>query len=73
MDDAKPLSLAQRLIARGVKKSHAYQLADPDRTVSLKVALRIYDRTEIKIGPLAQATDKDVQTLRKFAPSEAAA
>lgn len=63
MDGAKHLSLAQRLMAAGVHKSHAYQLAQKS---SPRVALRIFKRTGIRIGPLEQATDEEIKVLERI-------
>lgn len=64
MDEAKDRSLAQRLMDRGIPKSHAYALANG--TPKLAAAIRAYRRTGIKLGPIAEATDDEIVTLEKF-------
>jgi hypothetical protein len=61
MDEATEPSLALRLMEKGVPKSHAYALAGGKP--SIPVAVRIWRRTGIKIGPLADASDDEVEVI----------
>lgn len=63
MEDEKQPSLAQRLMKAGVKKSHAYQLA---KKSSPKTALRVFQKTGIKIGPLETATEAEIRVLARI-------
>lgn len=65
MVDAKEgPSLAQRLMERGVKKSHAYALASGNPGVG--AAIRAFRRTGIKLGPIEHATDDEIAVLERF-------
>jgi len=64
MEDEERRSLARRLMGAGLAKSHAYQLASKVPTVP--TAIRIFRRTGIKIGPIADASDEEIATLEKF-------
>jgi hypothetical protein len=63
MAASKPPSLAKRLIEAGVHKSHAYQVV---KRASPRVALRIFQRTGIKVGPLEKATDAEIRLLQRI-------
>lgn len=72
MADTKSTSVAKRLIEEaGLKKSYAYAIAPerpaskPPRKPGLKTALQIYDKTKLKFGPLADASDAEIRTLAK--------
>ena len=69
MDEAKPISLALRLKAAGIPKSHAYQIAAKAKAgrLTLPVALRTWKATRIKLGPLADASEAKIADLMKFA------
>lgn len=69
MDEAN-LSLAQRLMRAGIPKSHAYQIANGPTSVA--VAIRTYRRTKIKVGPIADASDEEIEILEKFHAGAAA-
>jgi hypothetical protein len=74
MDEANPPSLALRLMRdAGLKKSTAYMIASGERRPSLKVALRIRDRTGLLLGPLQDASPTEVKALERVAAREAAA
>jgi hypothetical protein len=66
MARSKSPSLAQRLIAEvGVTKSHAYMIQSGDRTPSLPLALRIFEKTKLQLGPLAGASSAEIKALAK--------
>lgn len=66
-------SLAQRLQAIGVKKSHAYMIAWRKRTPSLPLALKIHDELQLKLGPIESATDAEIKALKAMTSRDAAA
>lgn len=73
MDEPKTPSLAMQLQQIGVKKSHAYMIAWGKRSPSLSLALRIHREIGIKLGPLAEATDREIKTLDKVVARDEAA
>lgn len=67
MDREKQPSLAKRLMVEaGLKKSHAYMIASGDRSPSLQLALKIFERTKMQLGPLAGASVSEIKTLAKL-------
>lgn len=64
MADQKQPNLAQRLMAAGYKKSHAYQLAK--ETLTVPTAVKVFRRTGMKIGPITEATEDEIAVLEKF-------
>lgn len=63
-----PTELAKRT---GISVPYACQLLNNDpkqkRTPSLAVALRVYDKTGLQLGFLANLTPKEIEPLRRKA------
>lgn len=60
----RPTDLAAKL---SVSVAYASQLLSGARVPSLELALRLFDRAGVKLGPLVGATDEEIATLRKLA------
>ncbi len=60
----RPTDLAGKL---NVSVAYASQLLSGARKPSLELALRLFDASSVKLGPLAGASDKEIATLRKLA------
>lgn len=58
-----PMALADKL---GVSMAYASQLLSGARRPSLKTALHFFGRASIRLGPLVDATDKEIATLLKL-------
>jgi hypothetical protein len=63
--EAKPPSLAMRLRAAGLTKSHAYMVARGDRSPSLQLAVKIHSEIGVKLGPIACMTDAQIKALAR--------
>jgi hypothetical protein len=63
--EAKPPSLAMRLRAAGLTKSHAYMVARGERTPSLQLAVKIHNEIGVKLGPVACMTDAQIKALAR--------
>lgn len=57
---------AQILISAGLSKSMAYHVVNGVRSVSVPLALWLFERDGIKVGPLADKTSREIETLRKL-------
>ena len=57
---------AQTLIKAGLSKSMAYHVANGVRSVSLPLALWLYERDKIKVGPLVGKSPVEIKTLRRM-------
>jgi transcriptional regulator with XRE-family HTH domain len=66
-------SLNSKIVALGVSKSYASQLAAGIRVPSLGLALKIYRSIGVKLGPLAGASKTEIAALEKVANREGAA
>lgn len=60
----RPTDLAGKL---NVSVAYASQLLSGARKPSLELALRFFDLAEVKLGPLVDATDEEISTLRRLA------
>lgn len=58
---------AESLRAIGISESYASQLARAKRTPSQSLALDIFRKTGLKLGPIAQATDAEISVLERVA------
>ena len=72
MDDAKPrpTDLAKQL---EVSVPYASQLLSGTRVPSMQLAVRILDKTGLKLGPLKDATPAQIRTVRQMVAAEVAA
>jgi transcriptional regulator with XRE-family HTH domain len=50
----------------GVSKGHASEILRGEAAPSQKLALRIYRRFGVKLGPLVHATKTEIETLERF-------
>lgn len=60
----RPTDLAGKL---GVSVAYASQLLSGARKPSLELAIRLFDKAGVQLGPLVGATDEEIETLRKLA------
>lgn len=58
-----PTEFAREL---GVSKGYAGDLRSGRRDPSPKVAIRIYRAAKIKLGPIAHASDAEIDVLERF-------
>jgi hypothetical protein len=63
-DTIRPTDLATAL---NCSVPYASQMLSGARKITMARALLIYDRTGHKLGPIAEATPKEIAMLRKFA------
>jgi len=59
-------AVADKLASIGISESYAWQIANGKRTPSMSMALRIYRDAQIKLGPLAAATKRDIDVLERL-------
>jgi len=57
---------AQILIKAGLSKSMAYHVVNGIRSVSLPLALWLYEQDRIKVGPLVGKSPAEIKTLRRL-------
>jgi transcriptional regulator with XRE-family HTH domain len=62
--EMRPTDLAGKL---GVSVAYASQLLSGARVPSLELALRLFDRANVRLGPLVGASDEEIETLRRLA------
>jgi len=60
----RPTDLAS---AMGWSVPYASQVLTSARPPTLSTALKVFDKTGVKIGPVEQASDDEIALLRKFA------
>jgi transcriptional regulator with XRE-family HTH domain len=60
-ESVRPTDLAEKL---GVSVPYASQLLSGARVPKLELALDMYDRSGVKLGPLKDKTDEQIATLR---------
>jgi transcriptional regulator with XRE-family HTH domain len=63
-DTIRPTDLAAQL---NVSVAYASQLLTGARVPSIMLALSIFDKSGLKLGPLTQASDEQIELLRKLA------
>lgn len=61
-----------RLVAMGVPKPYASQIARGVRRPSLRLAVKIFQATGLRFGPLVGLSEKDIAAASRIAPDEAA-
>lgn len=59
-------AVAERLRSIGISESYASQLARNIRKPSQPLAIRIFRQTGLKLGPIARATDEDIEALERL-------
>lgn len=64
IEAAKLLGLTQPAVSR---------IEADEKSASIMHALRIFDKSGIRIGPLSEATGPEIESLRKFLPEGASA
>ena len=57
---------AQTLIKAGLSKSMAYHVVNGIRSVSLPLALWLYEHDGLKVGALADKSPAEIKTLRRL-------
>lgn len=63
MRETSPIYKAMRLA--GVRASYASMIASGQRQPSMKLALEVYDKTGVKIGPLTNRRKRDITVLAR--------
>lgn len=58
--------VAQKLIASGLSKSMAYHVVNGVRTISVPLALWLFDIDGIRVGPLSGKTASEIRMLRSL-------
>lgn len=66
MDEPEKLTPTKLSQAIGVSVPYASQLLSGERTPPISTAIRIYRATARKFGPIAHATDAEIDTLERF-------
>lgn len=59
-------AVAKTIRAAGIKSGHAYDIAGGRRSPSEKLALELYRATGLKLGPLIDLNDNDVDQLARI-------
>lgn len=59
------LELARKLREVGISESYASLIANGRRKPSDRLAIRIWREAGIKLGPIASATDDEIEVLAK--------
>jgi transcriptional regulator with XRE-family HTH domain len=69
MDNEAPIQMRPTDLAEKLACSVAYasQLLSGARVPSIPRALEIYDKAGVKLGPLANATDEQIEAVRSMA------
>lgn len=62
-DTLKPTKLAEAL---GISLPYASQLLGGTRTINPALAVRIYRATGVKLGPITEATDAEIDVVERF-------
>lgn len=63
MTPNSPKAVAEALCSINVSRSYASQLSNGQRKPSQKLAIRIFRETGMKLGPIQDATDDQIETL----------
>lgn len=67
----EPITTPTKLAsAAGISVPYASQLLSGSRTPSRKLAITIWRRAGVKLGPLADATPEELEILAKYSGSE---
>lgn len=62
-----PADLALKLRSIGISESYASLIARAKREPSASLAIDIYRRLDLKLGPIADASDDDIDALERMA------
>ena len=65
MEDSPPLYA--RIMGLGVSKSYSSELASGRREPSKDLAIRIFRGIGVKLGPIKNATDEEIDVLERMA------
>lgn len=60
------VALAERLRALGISESYASLIARNKRSPSKPLAIHIYREIGVKLGPIADADDADIDALERI-------
>jgi hypothetical protein len=52
--------------AVGISQAYASMILTGERTLKLPLAIEIFRKTGHKLGPIAEASDEDIDTLERF-------
>lgn len=58
--------LARTIRASGIKSGHAYDIASGRRRPSEKLAVQLFRATGLKLGPVAEMPDSDIEALARI-------
>lgn len=61
------MNYAQLARQAGISLSYAHETISGKRKPSLEMAVRIYDATGVRYGPLIGLTKREIDTVRKVA------
>lgn len=61
-----PAELALKLRSIGISESYASLIANAVRDPSPSLAIDIYRRLDLKLGPIAGASDEDINALERM-------
>lgn len=62
---AEPLTPAALKDAAGISASYAHMILSGERTPAMPLAITIFRKTGRKFGPIAQATDDEIDVLER--------
>lgn len=62
----EPISLAKRLVEAGISQPYASQISRGRRAPSLPLAIKIYRVIGVKMGPITDASEDEIDTLEKM-------
>lgn len=65
-------TLYSRLCGMGLSKPYASQIANGHRAPGMKLALRIYKEIGTKLGPLKDATVREIEVAERLSERSAA-
>lgn len=66
MEASEVATVADRLKSAGISESYASLIANGHRKPSQPLAIDIYRKTGLKLGPIADATDADIDALERL-------
>jgi transcriptional regulator with XRE-family HTH domain len=58
-------SLNSRIVALGVSRSYASEIVNGKRNPSLHLAVKIYRKLGVKLGPIANATPAEISAIER--------
>ena len=66
--DISPTRLAEAI---GISQSYASQLLSGARPISAAQAIKAYRATGVRLSPIAEATEAEIEVLERFTPGAA--